>query len=683
MKKSTIFIAILSSVCLLLSACGLQAGSAGAGGEKWIASDIAGSIKETDRIRPQDDFAAAVNRDWSLGAEPESSAFMDVTLAVMDKKQQILDRDYTDHDGQELKKFYDLAADWDRRDRAGVEPLRPWLESIEAISSLEDLTAYVCDRERNPLGLGILMPREAGQSMADPAVCQMTIDVPSLLLGGKDEYFNLDQSGLERQEYVRRVAGHIFSSLGYPEDQVRRLLKDNYRFEKKIADTNVELPADELKSLSLSFDECTQALPDYPLAEILDGRGIPRDGKFFMKVQSAKRAAALYREQNLDQIKAMMMVHLAVSAARWLDRPTYDLGLEAGKSRLNEEAPDRTPEDRREQGILQSYVMESALAPVLDRIYVDQYAEDLDTKGLSSMTDEIIAVYRELFAQETWLSEDGRQACLDKLEALAVHIVRPDFEMVSYDGLSIRSAQEGGSFLEAMLATERFRRDYYASLLTIPCDRTRWDPLDPLRLSTTETNAVYVPQRNGIYIFAGALEPPVYSPAMSREQVLGGIGAIVAHEITHGFDVNGSHYNKEGEEENWLPTEDQMAFSDRCDRVAQYYRTIHPYPGSGACDGQRVTAEATADMGGLRATLAVGAKQTGFDCDAYFRQFASIWASSFTKDTVKNMFSTDVHPLPFLRVNVGVQQFEEFYRTYGVREGDGMYLPEDQRIAVW
>ena len=131
-------------------------------------------------------------------------------------------------------------------------------------------------------------------------------------------------------------------------------------------------------------------------------------------------------------------------------------------------------------------------------------------------------------------------------------------------------------------------------------------------ISTTDTNAIYMPARNGIYIFAGILEAPIYSTDMSREELLGGIGAIVGHEITHAFDKSGALYNKDGIEDTWMSLQDQMAFSDRCDMVIQYYNRLHPLPAAGSYSGLQVSDEATADMGGIRIALAAAAQEQDF-----------------------------------------------------------------------
>ena len=132
-----------------------------------------------------------------------------------------------------------------------------------------------------------------------------------------------------------------------------------------------------------------------------------------------------------------------------------------------------------------------------------------------------------------------------------------------------------------------------------------------------------------------------------------------------------------------MPFEDQMQFLDRSTKVAAYYSTIRPFPGGSPYDGQNVTQEATADMGGLRVTLSIASKFDGFDYDAYFRKYAEMWQRAAKEDEEKYVFLHDGHPLAYLRVNVALQQFEEFYSTYNVKNGDAMYLAPEKRIAVW
>lgn len=670
------------AVVLLLSACGGAVAKDQEEDGRWRVSNVIGSVKAGDEIRLQDDFAAAADKDLIVNATLGSGSFYDVRKSVLNKKKALLEGNPSEGAPMEVKKFADLASDWGARNEDGVEPLRPYLEAIESISSIEDLTAYECDRERNLFGLGVLMPLSVGQSGVDPAVCTATIGFPDFSLGEEGEYTALNAAGLEKREAVNKITEHVLTGLGYSKDKVQKLLVANYRFEKKLAHSVTYLSAEESKEALMDRDKCISEADGYPIGQILDAWGYPSDGSYTMNPKEAKKAAALYSEKNLEDIKGMLTVHLVTLSASYLDRETFDLQNKLAVSRLEKESEDipQTKEEEEMELLFDGFLGTGMAGVILDKMYLDAYADRESVEKLEELTRDILGQFRDLIGEETWLSEEGKEACISKLEALKPHVAVPDFECLDLSGFHVRSRAEGGSFLQAAAASRMCLKTSEAVLCSRPYDRNLWIPS---LYSTTQTNAFYSPSENGIYILKGILEPPFYYAGMSYEEILGGIGVIIGHEITHGFDKSGSEYNKDGIKESWLPFDDLMAFSDRCDRVAEYYRTIRPFPGGAAYDGSRVTGEATADMGGLRITLALAAKKKDFDFDAYFRQYARVWFECITKDSAVSSFDTDEHPLNYLRVNVGLQQFDEFVKTYGIKEGDGMYLLDEKRIPVW
>lgn len=675
------FCAVLA-VVLLLSACGGALADDQAEDGRWRVSNVVGSVKAGDEIRLQDDFAAAADKDLIVDAAPGSGTFFDVMKLVLNKKKALLERDLAEGAPREVKKFADLASDWEARNADGVEPLRPYLEAIESISSIEDLTAYECDRERNLFGLGVLMPLGVGQSGTDPAVCTATIGFPDFSLGDEGEYTALNAAGLERRETVNRITEHVLTGLGYSKEKVQKLLESNYRFEKKLAHAVTYLSEEESKGALMDREGCIREADGYPIGQILDAWGYPADGSYTINPKEAKKAAALCSEKNLEDIKGMLAVHLVTLSASYLDRETFDLQNKLEVSRLVRE-PEDIPytKEEEETGILFNVFLGTGMAGViLDKMYLDAYADWESVEKIEELTRDILAQFRVLIGEEKWLSEDGKKACISKLDALQPHVALPDFECLDLSGFHVKSREEGGNFLQAAAASRMCQLTSEAVLCSRPYDRNLWIPSQYL---TTQTNAFYSPSENGIYILKGILEPPFYYAGMSYEEILGGIGVIIGHEITHGFDKSGSEYNKDGIQESWLPFDDQMAFSDRCDKVAEYYQTIRPFPGGAAYDGSRVTGEATADMGGLRITLALAAKKKDFDYDAYFRQYARVWFECIPEDSAVSSFDTDEHPLNYLRVNVGLQQFDEFVKTYGIKKGDGMYLLDEKRIPVW
>ena len=202
-------------------------------------------------------------------------------------------------------------------------------------------------------------------------------------------------------------------------------------------------------------------------------------------------------------------------------------------------------------------------------------------------------------------------------------------------------------------------------------------------MSANTVNACYTATDNSITFPAAILQEPFYSTSNSREQNLGGIGMVIGHEISHAFDTNtGSKYDAEGNMVNWWTEEDAAAFEERSKKVEDRYASIEVLPGE-YVHGDLTIGETVADLGGVAATLDLMAEIEDADYDAYFRQFASIWKSVETKEYISNALLTNPHAPNYLRADITVQQFEEFYETYDIPEGSAMYTAPEDRLHVW
>lgn len=655
-------------------------------GNKWLDSDLIGSVSEGDEIRPQDDFAASANKEWITTSGIRNRYFDQITMIVDEKKVALLDDDsLTGKGALELKKYASLAGDWEARNKDGVEPLRPYLEAIEDISDLNSLYSWITDPVKNPLGLGIVSVDMSSAGLrAYPDEYSVYYSQPDFSLGAPNNYVNLTND-YEAKEIADQKTTYILSRLGYGDEEIGKILKENYDMEKKLAKCIPPDNDDDDAELDMtdSYEDILAAAGSYPLDEYMRSRGYENIKHMLGEIRYLKKASKLCTEGNVQKMKSMFIVGYVLGTGRYLDREAYDKFKEIDKSRTTQEIPEYEDETAKENSILTGYIGDSALVAAMDELYLDKYIEPESADELIQMTKDIIDTYRtEIFPNEEWLSEDGKKKCLDKLDAIVLNVIYPDFSGVDYTDLNIVSKEDGGSFLEAEFESDRFLSRRLGEKAGGKYDRSLWFPFDTAN-STTITNATYSPRNNSINIYAGILEDPAYHPGMSKEELLSGIGAIVGHEITHGFDTSGVRYDKNGMRDNWLPEEDQQAFNDKADNVASYYSKIEPYKASGSYDGDNVKAEATADMGGLRVTLKMASHIDGFDYDSYFRHYALLWAAQYSLRHEEYYFKDDEHPIGYLRVNIGLQQFDEFMDTYDIKSGDGMYLEEKKRISVW
>lgn len=207
-------------------------------------------------------------------------------------------------------------------------------------------------------------------------------------------------------------------------------------------------------------------------------------------------------------------------------------------------------------------------------------------------------------------------------------------------------------------------------------DRSEWIA------SPQNVNAYYYSLDNSINIPAGILGGTFYNDEMSYEEKLARVGVIAAHEISHAFDTSGRQYDEHGNLRNWWTEEDYRRFHARAQKLVDYYSGFEPIPGF-RVNGSAIDTEAIADLTGVKCMLQIAAQDEGFDYDIFFRSFASIWRCLTTTETEAYSVEQDNHPCAYLRTNAVVVQFEQFHKTYGTKEGDGMYLAPEYRLEVW
>jgi putative endopeptidase len=201
-------------------------------------------------------------------------------------------------------------------------------------------------------------------------------------------------------------------------------------------------------------------------------------------------------------------------------------------------------------------------------------------------------------------------------------------------------------------------------------------------MTACKVNGKYNPFQNDITITAGILGGEYYNEDMSYEQMLGGIGMIIGHEITHAFDNKGARYDKNGALANWWTDEDYAAFQSRAEKLVDWYDGFIPCQGI-QYSGQQVQREVIADLGSMKCMLSIARQKENFDYDAFFRQWARALREKSTLEMVREKALYDSYPLEYIRIDATLAQFEEFVDFYGIKDGDGMYIAPEDRLEIW
>lgn len=714
--------AALAAVMLLLSACGGGGDSGSSGLEfdssypgkvnetvgsdsKWISSSIDGAIDGAVSVSEKDDFYTAVNKDWILEqtvTEDEPSVWFaeDGTEIVKQRKIDILsgkvstaksfegiDSDELAHDQELVQRFSAAAADWDKRNALGAEPMRKYIEAIEAISTLDEMTAYLCDISGSNftgecfLGIGVFT------GMVDQFNHRILLSPnDSYLLENASAYKNIGLMDMAMRDISSELVSKLLRDLGYGEADTDRLLRKTYELEGRLADHDDTLTAgvalyDKVKE-AYTLDDLKAYCGDFPIAGILSSRRMDGAEEYRVMSESYLRfLGRLYTEANLPAMKAFLITHTLKAAAPLLTRTDYEKYAEIeGKSKKDSEN-DGTgiegAENNDEWDIVLNDFVARYMSGALDIVYVAQYCSPEQKAQVKELIESIIEAYRGMIDEEEWMSLAAKEATIEKLDYMTVRAIYPDvFE--TYGELIFGDEDS----LPEMVQKINCDNIYYAAeRIDMPVDKSRWD-MD--EYSTTVVNACYMPTDNSINITAGIIvDERVFSTEQTPEQRLATLGTIVGHEITHAFDTTGCQYDKYGVQNKWWDIDDMTSFQLRTTQLVNYYSALLPYPYGQTLNGFSLSGEAIADMGGMKATLRIAKGIKDFDYDLYFRSYAELWKMKTTFEYAERLAKNDVHPLNYLRVNVTVMQFDEFYDTYSVSEGDGMYMAADKRIAVW
>ena len=646
-------------------------------GQPWIDSDIAGLVKAGSEISLKDDFHAAVNREWLASEEiPEGYTEVSSFTQASDKSEEKLlallkDGEGEGHDYELVTDFYNAYLNWDARDKAGVEPLKEMVDEIREIWTIGGLKRYICDVERtlgaNPLVTYVNIPSldDAGKYIVD-------VSGGGFILQDAAEYSKPSATGRLLKNAYRNIAVYMLGRLGYSEKEAKDLFDMAIGFEKELA--SVSMTEDEKKSPDYisrinnpyTMKDAVELAGNYPLDEETAALGYG-EAKLLMieEPEYFRKLNELWTDGYLEAIKADVIVRLAINRASVLDRACFDKLLEISNSFSGASG---AMED--ERYALAS--VEGVLGEPMARIYMQKYECEGMKGQVEDICREIIGAYREMLGGNTWLSEATREKAIEKLDNIKINAVYPDKWLPFYDSIDFGGKSLWDCVSELRLAEQK----YDASRTNGSVEEGFWE------MSPLDCNAFYNPQDNSINILLGILNEPFWHEGMSVEEMLGGIGAIIGHEISHAFDPTGAKFDKDGNVADWWTDEDMNEFRSRTEKLADYYSKIKPF-GIFFVKGGNVQGEATADIAGVKAVLQIAEGIDGFDYDVFFRQYADNWKIKTSKVMEMLQNNMDEHPLNYLRTNVTLQQFDKFFETYGIGEGDGMFLPEENRISVW
>lgn len=632
-----------------------------------------------DALSPKDDFYESVNGEWLASAaipadRPSVGGFMDLSDDVEEALMQDFDamlrgEKQPDKALTSFLEFYRLALDFEARNDAGAEPLLPYMEMVENLKDLADYSNQWAQWDLMgapaPFGVGVMA------DMGDASVNALYISAPGLFLMDKSYYADQATKGMLQGAYGQ-MSANLLMLAGKTEEEAAEIVRQALAFDESLAPyiKSAEEASDYTKLYNPTDFSEFAAQVDFidfagSLKELLGAVPstiVSTDPDYFAALNK------LVNEDTFPAMKSWMLVSTVNSLARYL---SDDFRVESGSFARMLTGTTEAPSP--EKG---AYALASDMFGEVVGIYYGQtYFGEQAKRDVREMVETILATYEKRLSSNTWLSADTRSTAIKKLKTMAIHVGYPDEPRPLYGQMHTVPAAEGGTLVGNAMAFMRLvKLDNYGKWNT-PVDRSLW------QLSADTVNAMYSPLDNSINFPAAILQAPFYSLEQSSSANFGGIGAIIAHEISHAFDPNGSKFDELGNFANWWTAEDHDKFEALSQSMEAEFDGI-PYAG-GAVNGALTVAENVADAGGLACALEAAKSEEDVDLAAFFTNWAAIWRQKATPEYEALLLQLDVHAPNKLRANIQLHNMDDFYTTFDVQPGDGMYRAPEERVAIW
>ena len=642
-------------------------------------------------VRPADDFFTFATGGWQK-LNPLPGAFsrfgsFDQLQENNNKRINTILTDLLKKQGKEgsvekkLGDFYKLAMDSVRRNKEGVSPVKPLLDEMENAKTLTDLRnlqiKYATFGYGVPFGYGF----DADQKNAKQNI--LNLGQGGLTLGQKEYYLDNDKATSEIRNAYRQFIVNMFRLFGFSDTQAQARRDAIMRYETMLAlisKSNTELRDVEANYNKMTLDEFKEKYPNLPLESLANAEGIQSKDIQTMVVGQPSFFAGvdkLASTGNADELRARMEWDAILSSANCLSdnvRAEYFNFFSKTMRGTKEDYPRWKRATRQ---------VEEQMGEPLGRIYCERYFPASSKKRMEELVKNLQVSLAERIKAQDWMSEPTKKAALEKLSTFYVKVGYPN----KWKDLSKLTIDPSKSFYDNVQACRKFWAN-----VTIqekagkPVDKDEW-------LMTPQTvNAYYNPTTNEICFPAGILQYPFFDPKADDAFNYGAIGVVIGHEMTHGFDDQGRHYDKDGNMTDWWTKEDGKNFEARTGKYADFFSAIKVLPDLNA-NGKLTLGENLADHGGLEVAFNAFEKTPeakkgkvimGFTPEQrFFIAYAGVWANNITEAEIRSRVKSDPHSLGEWRVNGALPHINAWYKAFGVKKGDKLFIPENERLKLW
>lgn len=680
MRKHVYVMSAASVLLALLTGCGNSEQKATKGRAQFLeVANVDSSVK------PGDNFFLYVNGKWIKSAvipatESSVGSFKDLDIRTRGHLKEILEDAAKNGQAkggieQLVGDFYAAGMDSATVESRGYEPVRPLLKKIEGLTDAASVIAFEAGSEKD--GHGSFLPAFIGPDEKNSSMNTALFVQGGLGLPDRDYYFSKDSATLKLVAAYQKMLTTLFTLTGGDSVVAAKNATVVYNLEKQLAGahrTNVELRNPQLNYNRFAVATLEEKQPNIGWKSYLKEIGITADSVNVGQPGYYTKLNEMLKTVPVSEWKLYLTAHLLQNTANELSSAFVN----AAFAYSSELTGAKKLKPRWERIYMAA---DGSLGEALGQLYVNKYFTEDAKKRMLELVNNLEKSFDNRITHLDWMSDSTKQVAKEKLHTFLKKIGFPD-KWKDYSSVKVAR----NTYFENVEAAARNEHAFQVAQVGKPVDKTLWQMTPPT------INAYYNPTINEIVFPAGILQFPFFDPNADDAINYGGIGMVIGHEMTHGFDDQGSQYDKEGNMKDWWNKTDKEKFQTKVNQVISLYDGFTVLD-SVHVKGALTVGENMADIGGI--AIAYDAfKMTkqgqdttridGFTPDQrFFMSFAQVWRSKYKDASVRKNINTDPHSPAMWRVLGPLMNFTPFYKAFDVKEGDKMYKPESERITIW
>jgi len=635
--------------------------------------------------RPMQDFYSFSNGKWqNTFVLPESDArygsFNEINDGNLKKIKLILETAsknkaaVANTNAQRLRDFFNTAMDSVRADEMGFRPILPQLNKIDSIKNLNDFMKL--KSEFDYLNINLLFGSGVSSDLKNSKKNSFGVSQAGYGLGDRDYYFSPNYEKI-RTEY-KQYLSTLFAIIGVPAETSTDYADEVFDFETKLVNkafTRVQMRDIEKMYNVYTIKALNELTPKINWNDYIKSKKIKTDTVIVGMVEYMKEINFLLEKAPLSTLKLYAKAQLLMEAAPFLSNKFVQTHFKF-RGQIMSGSKVMKARWQRVQN-----VMNGSIGDIVSEEFVKKYFPAEAKIKINKLIDNLVLAYRERIATRTWMSAETKKQANRKLDLLIRKVGYPD-KFKDYSKLAVKT----DSYWDNVCRANIFLNEDNLNDLKKPVDRKKW------QMTAVTVNAYYDPTTNEITFPAAILQPPFYDPKADDAANYGTMGSIIGHELTHGFDDQGSQFDADGNMKMWWTEEDFKNFKERTTKIVNQFNNYVALD-TLKINGDMTQGENIADLGGLTMSYYAYKKSLGntkskviggFTGEQrFFIAWAQGWKSVTRPEELKRLLTVDFHSPARFRAFAPLTNMKEFYEAFNVKEGDKMFTPEERRVEIW